>query len=127
VETKLVTRSGEYKSFSPEVSNLTTGSSFEQVRKVVEDFIKTMSPSKNGLKWNISSSFVRGAYLVRKQKMDTLMVVDRKTDELNTVFGNEGWATAINKVGYEVNRNGNNKGCGFDACVDMDLVVVVQV
>jgi hypothetical protein len=93
----------------------------------VEDFIKTMSPSKNGLECNISSSFVRGAYLVRKQKMDTLMVVDRKTDELDTVFGNEGWATAINKVGYEFNRNDNIGSCGFDVCVDMDLFVVVQV
>jgi hypothetical protein len=87
-ETKPVMRSGEYKILSPEVSNLTTGSSFEQVRKVVEDFIKTMPPSKNGLKLNISSSFVRGAYLVRKQKMDTLMVVDRKNDELDKSFGN---------------------------------------
>jgi hypothetical protein len=91
----------------------------------VEDFIKTMSPSKNGLKWNISTSFVRGAYLVRKQKMDTLMVVDRKTDELDTIFGNEGWATAINKVGYEFNRNNNIGSCGFDAHVDIDLVVVI--
>jgi hypothetical protein len=49
-----------------------------------------------------------------------LTVVDRKTDDLDSVFGNGGWATAINNIGYECNRNDNSGHPGFDACDDID-------